>query len=570
MNNLKRQIILITGCFILILCISASAINAQAPQTMPPSESENRELPPRTGFVPPNVDLSHLNGYVTAQKLSVTSAVAEFDWRDSGVVTAVRNQGSCGACYSFASLANFESKMIRDSEGIFDFSENNAKECNYYDASCGGGSFQLLANLYSKEGVVLESCDPYSTSNVSCNTSCTAIKTLLDWRIISTNAVPSTTILKNYIQTYGPVYTSYYAGDASDVSWQNEMYNYDGTYTMYYTGSYATNHAVMIVGWDDNLTHAGGSGGWIVKNSWGTNWGGTCGYGSEKGYFTIAYNSANIGQYSSYLFDWQDYDAAGFLMSYDDGGFTNYWGYSSPTGWGMCKFIAPDDIDLTRIEFWTTDVTTDIDIYVYDNFSGGTLGNLLGSKLNSSFSEAGYHSVALDAPLMLTNGADFYVSVKFTNSSFIYPIAADNQIPTVTGSTYISSNGSSWYDLGTNGTPSDVGIRARATLTLAQSNDDKDITRPNDFLLSQNYPNPFNSATAIEFSVPTRSQVSIDIYNLLGQKINTIIDEVLPVGNHTTIWNGNDKNGRPVSSGVYYYRIAADELVETKKLVLLK
>ncbi|MCP4703976.1 MAG: hypothetical protein GY865_05145, partial [candidate division Zixibacteria bacterium] len=250
------------------------------------------------------------------------------------------------SCYAFASLANFESKMLFDNEGTFDFSENNAKECNYYDASCGGGSFQLLANLYSRDGIVLESCDPYSNGDVACNTGCATIKTMLDWRIISTNAVPATNTLKNYIQTYGPVYTTYYAGDASDASWQSEMNSYDGSYTMYYTGSFATNHAVMIVGWDDNLTHAGGTGAWIVKNSWGTGWGGTCGFGTEKGYFTIAYNSANIGQYSSYVYDWQDYDDAGFFMNYDDGGFTNYWGYSSPTGWGMCKFTAPDDIDL--------------------------------------------------------------------------------------------------------------------------------------------------------------------------------------------------------------------------------
>jgi len=553
-----------------ILCLFISSVNAQTPQTMPPLYDNPPEITSRTGFIPPNIDLSHLNEYRMAQKLSVVNAVPEFDWRDSGLVTAVRNQGGCGSCYAFASLANFESKMLFDSEGSFDFSENNAKECNYYDASCDGGSFQLLANLYSKDGIVLESCDPYTTSDVACNTGCSTIKTLLDWRIISTNAIPSTTTLKNYIQTYGPVYTTYYAGDASDASWQTEMNNYDGSYTMYYTGGYATNHAVQIVGWDDNLVHSGGSGAWIVKNSWGTGWGGTCGFGAEQGYFTIAYNSANIGQYSSFVYDWQDYDDAGFFMHYDDGGFTNYWGYGTSTGWGMCKFTAPDDIDLIRIEFWTTDVTTDIDIYVYDNFSDGTLNTLLGSKLNSSFTEAGYHSVLLDAPILLSNGEDFYVAVKFTNSSFIYPIAADAQTPTVTGTTYISGNGASWYDLGINGTPSDVGIRARATLTLAQSLDDKEITLPNAFELSQNYPNPFNSSTKIKYSVPRLSRVTIDIYNLLGRKVKSLINEMKSAGSYTANWDGTDMNGRPTSTGVYYYRISTGDLSATKKLVLLK
>jgi len=118
--------------------------------------------------------------------------------------------------------------------------------------------------------------------------------------------------------------------------------------------------------------------------------------------------------------------------------------------------------------------------------------------------------------------------------------------------------------------PAGVGIRARATLTLAQSIDDKAITTPNDFVLSQNYPNPFNSATTIDYSIPRQSRVTIDIYNLLGQKVKSLINEIIPAGNYTAIWDGTDSNNRSVSSGVYYYRISAGDMTDTKKLVLMK
>ena len=73
-----------------------------------------------------------------------------------------------------------------------------------------------------------------------------------------------------------------------DDAWYDEFNSYDGSYTLYHPGAEAPAHIVLIVGWDDSLSHAGGTGGWIVKNSWGTQWG-------KEGFFTIAYGSASIG-----------------------------------------------------------------------------------------------------------------------------------------------------------------------------------------------------------------------------------------------------------------------------------
>ena len=318
-----------------------------------------------------------------------------------------------------------------------------------------------MANLFSKKGTVLEACDSYVASDVSCNGTCLYQKTLLDWRIISGDAVPVTDTLKTYIQNYGPVYTSLYASSSYGFD-----ASYDGSYTFYHAGTETPNHAVLIVGWDNSLEHDGGFGGWIVKNSWGTDWGGTCNYSSEKGYFTIAYGSASIGKYSSFIYDWQNYDDNGDLWYYDEAGWTTAWGEGDTitTCWGLCKFTPPSNTYVTRVEFWTTDVTTDIDIYIYDDFDGTDLTNPLASKLNNSFSEAGYYSVALDSPLAVTSSDDIFAVVKFTNSSSTFPVAADDVNPNYeTGCTYIDLDGvGPWYDLGT-GQNNDVAIRVRTS-----------------------------------------------------------------------------------------------------------
>ncbi len=93
---------------------------------------------------------------------------------------------------------------------------------------------------------------------------------------------------------------------------------------------------------------------------------------------------------------------------------------------------------------------------------------------------------------------------------------------------------------------------------------------PARFSLSQNYPNPFNPWTAINYSVPTRCHVTITIYNLLGHRVSTIVDEVKPAGKYTTYWDGRDQDGRALATGVYFYQIKAGHLTETKKMLLLK
>ncbi|MFH1686848.1 MAG: T9SS type A sorting domain-containing protein [bacterium] len=93
---------------------------------------------------------------------------------------------------------------------------------------------------------------------------------------------------------------------------------------------------------------------------------------------------------------------------------------------------------------------------------------------------------------------------------------------------------------------------------------------PQEYVLRQNYPNPFNPETYIEFALPKGSHTVLEIYNVLGRRVNTLVDEYLSAGEKVVVWDGTDLNGSVVSSGIYFYRIQAADYRATKKMVLMK
>jgi len=93
---------------------------------------------------------------------------------------------------------------------------------------------------------------------------------------------------------------------------------------------------------------------------------------------------------------------------------------------------------------------------------------------------------------------------------------------------------------------------------------------PQGFALAQNYPNPFNMSTIIEYTLPRKSQVIIEIYNILGQRIKFYDSGYRSAGAYLWEWNAESDNGTPVASGIYFYRLSADGFSETKKMVLIK
>jgi len=108
------------------------------------------------------------------------------------------------------------------------------------------------------------------------------------------------------------------------------------------------------------------------------------------------------------------------------------------------------------------------------------------------------------------------------------------------------------------------------TIALAQNPGEVEEVLPTEFALKQNYPNPFNPSTNVQFDLPAAAHVNLEILNVLGQKVRTLVDEYREAGSYTVVWNGLNDYGGTAASGVYFYRITAGENQAVKKMMMLK
>jgi hypothetical protein len=122
------------------------------------------------------------------------------------------------------------------------------------------------------------------------------------------------------------------------------------------------------------------------------------------------------------------------------------------------------------------------------------------------------------------------------------------------------------------GTITEAGVYAAFTKQTATGIGDHErgSLLPEQFELNQNYPNPFNPSTTIRYALPSRSHVTLAIYNLLGQEVVRLVDENQASGWHTVIWDGRNSSGQLVASGVYFYKLTTDMFGASRKMLLLK
>ena len=220
-------------------------------------------------------------------------------------------------------------------------------------------------------------------------------------------------------------------------------------------------------------------------------------------------------------------------------------------------FLTEIDFGLTYAGFWNTDLLS-WDVMVYNDFSDQNPGNLIQSVSGSS-DEGGWKTVSIDS-IPINADQDFFVAVKFYDNGYVYSF--DNT-GVLSGRSYYSANGSVYYnDLSNYG---DANIRAKLSTEIYNSVEKNQLLFPNDISLYPNYPNPFNPATNISFKLLNDANLSLSIYDLNGNIIETIIDGNLNSGDHLVSWNAQN-----ISSGVYFAILSTKDFSQTQKMILLK
>ncbi len=413
----------------------------------------------------PSPDMPEIRKSVEIKAKAKSLLVTKYDLRDpnndgdlsDSLLSPVRNQGSCGACWVFATYGSIEANLVGFYGYLDDFSENNVLFSSGYDwGACGGGNIDMItAYLARNAGPVREEADPYDQYNDDYCVDCPSVR-----YIDSVVKLPLRSgdndyeYIKQAIKDNGALYASMY--------WRHNYYNYsDRTY--YYSGK-STNHAITIVGWDDNkeVEGAPADGAFIARNSWGPHWG-------EDGYFYISYYDGSLGASAiAYFVDKPDsllkFDRMYF---YDKLGKNSSTGFGRNTAWGANIFNAEDDGNIVAVSLYTNSSTTNYEINIYDSFDGSSFKTIKGGPYSGSLSGKGYHTIVIPDEVDIQAGDDFAVVVKFETIGYNWPVPLEKPFAgyssaavAESGQGYISKNGSKWVDVTSSYPNSSVCIKA--------------------------------------------------------------------------------------------------------------
>lgn len=375
---------------------------------------------------------------------------SSYDSRAYGYITPVRDQGYWGSCWAFSAIGMAEANLIRKglASNNIDLSELHLAYFFYHTVAdplgnTAGDSTKALLDSYLDQGgnsafttfalaswigAADESKAPYeaATNESYALNSSLAFDDAYHMQNAYWINMIDTADVKNMIMNYGAVGTSYYAYQNMNAT--TTYYN-GTTKAFYYDGTYYTDHAILIVGWDDSFSKSNfnaahrpkNNGAWLVKNSWGTEFG-------DNGYFWISYedaalNDANNSQ--AFVFDFESSDNYDHNYQYD--GSSGLYGSSVLNGGSIANvFTAKANPNggaekIEAVSFALYDVNVEYSIQIYTNLSNTndpTSGTaMLSSPKKGNTSFVGYYTVPLDKAIEVAEGSNFSVVITLSRSA---------------------------------------------------------------------------------------------------------------------------------------------------------
>ncbi|MDO4720492.1 MAG: lectin like domain-containing protein [Peptostreptococcaceae bacterium] len=366
---------------------------------------------------------------------------AKFDLRAQNRVTEIRDQGSLNTCWAFASVAALESHLT---PRVYDFSENHlANHSGYYNPKILGGNMRMgLAYFNSGRGPVDERLDPYGGPSLN--------KHLPNLSHVRAAYHINRMEIKQMIYRYGGVQTAIF-GAKPYSSYYNPQ-----TASQYVPSERGEDHEVLIVGWDDNYprenfnTYPSKDGAWIVKNSWGTDFG-------DRGYYYVSYEDKTIGRDNLVYIDAREPNWYDQIYQHDEFGKIGRYGYKGTSShWFANVFTAKAAEEYLRsIAFYAGEPNLSYEVRILDDYQGDLDHSVV--VKSGKLSHAGYHTLDLDNPIRV-KGRKFAIVVRIhAKESYPIPIERNiqgnsNQISIYEvvanpGESFVRPDGAGWYDL---------------------------------------------------------------------------------------------------------------------------